>query len=543
MNSNNREHPADFKAKEILTKLSTKFLEPEKKIMKNNKNHINLLKYQFVLNMLGPTLSSKSSNKSSINLDICCELDQQLQHHSNRGDTIKQQRKYCNYNSDIFNKEWNLHTSVDMESLLGCEKELYFIRAVTWMKSVVQTMEEVSQNDIQEIFKDLNDITHLNNSSSSLFSINNSTQVQNFSMIQTLQSPTLSASNVYANRKRHSNNCDSDHDGATKKLYRIPDEELEVIMSPLINFGENSEDEFTVHNDARIDEDSGFLSKVSSSNHHKDKSHDKKLEQSDETISSAALLNLIDSLRLNNFVLGEVRIILSVLESNETAQNYEKNGTIVKNGINIIVQFLNQLVTEDDMSSSGAYLQLCTKYIMTTIRKIFDSKSYRSLTSMVRQNQMKTILGFCNFRPVCEKTIDLIINILTDIIAMMTNVNLDEYAQNQPIVICDSDSHLFSQMLPVVVKKYLDIVGPSRNINENSHYYTTYVWRKLWKNHKHYDVSEFRSKELENDWVTRLEKLIDPELSVEGFSIFGDYKSILIAIKMLSTASLECNIN
>lgn len=161
---------------------------------------------------------------------------------------------------------------------------------------------------------------------------------------------------------------------------------------------------------------------------------------------------------------------------------------------------------------------------------------------MARQNQVKTILGFCNFRPICEKTIDLIINSLTDIIEMMTNVNLDDYAQNRPIVICDDGSQLFCQILPVVVKKYLDIVGPSRNINKNSHYYTTYVWRKLWKNHRHYDVSEFRNKELEIDWVTRLEKLIDLELPIEGFSIFGDYKSILTAIKMLSTASMECDI-
>lgn len=45
MNSNNREHPADFKAKEILTKLTTKFLESEKKIMKNNKNHLSKFKF------------------------------------------------------------------------------------------------------------------------------------------------------------------------------------------------------------------------------------------------------------------------------------------------------------------------------------------------------------------------------------------------------------------------------------------------------------------------------------------------------------------
>ncbi|KAK0094918.1 hypothetical protein PV326_009637 [Microctonus aethiopoides] len=510
MNSNNREHPADFKAKEILTKLTTKFPESEKKIRKNNKNH------------LSPTLSSTSSHKSSINLDVCCELDQQL-HHSNRDTTIKQQRKYCNDNSDIFNKGWSLHTSVDMESLLGCEKELYFIRAVTWMKSVVQTMEKVSQNDIQEIFKDLNKITHSNKSTSSSYLINNAAQVENSSMIQTLQSPTLPASNVHANRKRISNNCNNDHDCIIKKQYRIPNEEMDVLISPLINF--DSQDESAVNNDLRIDQDSGFLSKDSWTNHHKDNnSLDKKSEHSDETISSAALLNLIESLRLNNFVLGEVRIILNVLESNETAENYEKKGPIVQNSINIIVQFLNQLVTEDDMSSSSVYLQLCTKYIMTTIRKIFDSKSYRSLTSMARQNQVKIILGFCNFRPICEKTIDLIINSLTDIIEMMTNVNLDDYAQNQPIVICDDGSQLFCQILPVMVKKYLDI-GPSRNINKNSHYYTTYVWRKLWKNHRHYDVSEFRSKELEIDWVTRLEKLIDLELPVEGFSIFGDYNA------------------
>lgn len=342
----------------------------------------------------GTAEDQQSSNASSLNSDMAPRDSVLRDIHEELHGIIKQQQKPPQNNSLCEHCISTLKTPLappETDQIqLGYEQPIHFLRAVMWLKNDTLTLKKIPVKNIRDIYKH---ITGLWNQES--FGDDNcmtkETGVQE-TMTEVQQNLADELNSLIPGNNDKTLVTDK-HKQQTKQ-YLIPalDEAASQISNP-ISFGSESglydysSSKLTHNSIASSINQLAIKSTVQPSiptvpdeTQYNDDPVGNKAKETDKTVPSMFVSATLDHLQVNNLAFNMIRVILSVFEDIKLAQYYSKGLVSVTTAAKTIVDFIDQVETEEEMFMSTNLTNFFTQEVMNTIKKVFDSLPNKKLT-------------------------------------------------------------------------------------------------------------------------------------------------------------------
>ncbi|XP_012231963.1 uncharacterized protein [Linepithema humile] len=245
----------------------------------------------------------------------------------------------------------------------------------------------------------------------------------------------------------------------------------------------------------------------------------KEKEGNNEEMVSANWLNFtLDSLNLEQVILESLKVILSRLCDEKTAEEYATRcwkGSLEEEAVNAVLNV-------SDIFRMEKKPNVCRKEIVTAITKTFDEMTCVQLNkTSVWNYRVRIILELCNSISICVEVIDHLIAKLKPLQSTLSEAMSQPITSNQlNFSIMINRLHFIFYALNIALQKYRTIVPSGRQARsaENEIPHVTDLWKARYVDEELEDAG-LNTDVAEQQWVKALENFKNFEFAEKSVSL------------------------
>ncbi|XP_074104026.1 uncharacterized protein LOC141530675 [Cotesia typhae] len=420
-------------------------------------------------------IAKRNETKSPILIDLLTEFTREELNVEQ--ESAEPKKCTCPYHAD-YDKPQNLNLPAVVSPNFKWEKQLKFLRVITWLKSCIKRESNVSAEDVQSLVKQFSTTCESN------------LEKKNEPIILKIKKRSLEK------EEEEDDDCQelkditnttkmSNHKKSKKKRVKrikksvLPEEDLEASQcSPLVSFGEDSLPKSFMLSPINSLADSGidietFISsyllchfpneEANSDNSHQQTDYISFFKQSDGekilespkqdyTISSDQLMLIHEQCQLDDFALTVVRDFLDEFNSEKVFENIFKNKALIVESFQTIGDFVNHLERRE--KNNITIVHFFIKIIMSTIKKAFDASVNNNLTNFKAQLYVSMVLELNKSLKTIKETLDFLITQLFD--------SLEDVSQCVDIRLkrsIERHEYIILYGLEITIKKFCEMIS------------------------------------------------------------------------------------